>query len=464
MLGATPPAGERLPVDDLTRVTALMDEHAVQVVRVGAADMDGVFRGKRVTRDHFLRLCKGDGIAQCDVIFGWDIAEEVIGDLPYSSWAGGFRDVLMRPDLATFAIVPWEPGCASVICDLYTEDGEEFPVTPRAVLKRVVASAAAMGYGCKMAVEYEVRFFRETQQTLRAKDYQGLQPLSPGLNCYSIHHASIDEDVIGELRRQLIAYGIPVEGYNREHGEGMYEINLRYDDAVAAADKAMLYKSAAKEVSARSGVIPTFMAKYSDTLDGCSGHIHQSLWRGETNAFWDEGAPHHLSVNMRHYLGGALALLPEMMALFAPNVNSYKRFVRGTWAPTTASWGIDNRTAALRVIAPDDGGCRIEHRVPGADLNPYLGFAACIAGGLHGLERETEPPPAIQGDAYATEGPPALPATLRDAVGRFESSAAARAAFGDGFVDHYAAMRRWEVARYDRAVTDWERRRYFEMV
>ena len=451
---------------DLAQVVRLMDEHRIQVVKVGAADMDGVYRGKRVTRDHFLRLCQGEGIPQCDVVFGWDIQEEVIGDLPYSSWAGGFRDVLMRPDLSTFAVVPWEPGAASVLCDFYTEEGEPLPVAPRQVLRRVVERAARAGLRPYMAVELEVRYFREDQESLRAKDYTDLRPLSPGLNCYSIHHASIDEDVVGEIRRLLLQYGIPVEGYNREHGAGMYEINLRHGDALVAADQAMLYKSASKEITARRGVIPTFMAKYSDRLDGCSGHIHQSLWdaKGERNLFWDKGRRHHMSKLMGRYVAGSLTTLPDFMLMYAPNVNSYKRFVEGTWAPTTATWGFDNRTTALRIIATGAGACRIEQRVPGADVNPYLGFAACLAAGLHGIEQELDPPPMTEGDAYTIEGLPRLPSTLAQALQRFEASDLAREFFGDGFVQHYAAMRRWEVDKYNRAVTDWERRRYFEMV
>jgi glutamine synthetase len=450
---------------NIQQVAALMDEKRLDVVRVGGGDMDGVYRGKRLTRDQFLRSC-AEGIAQCDVVFGWDIAEEVIGDLPYSSWAGGFRDVIMRPDLATFAAVPWEPGAASVICDFFTEDGDVYPIAPRHVLARVVERAHAAGFAPRAAVEFEVRFFREDQESLRAKDYTGLRPLNPGLNCYSIHHASIDEDVIGDIRRLLLEYGVPVEGYNREHGAGMYEINLRYADPVRAGDHAMLYKSAAKEIAARHGCVPTFMAKYDDTLDGCSGHIHQSLASadGDASVFWDDAGHHHVSRTMEHYIAGVLATLPEFMLLYAPNVNSYKRFVAGTWAPTTATWGIDNRTAAVRVIPSSPGAARIELRAPGADVNAYLGFAACLAGGLYGIERQLDPPAPVQGDAYAIPGLPSLPATLVEALDRFESSELARDWFGEGFVDHYGAMKRWELKKYNRAVTDWERRRYFEMV
>lgn len=452
---------------DVAEVMRLMDRHHIEVVKVGGSDMDGVYRGKRVLREAFLGHCQEEGIAQCDVIFGWDIQEQVIGDLPYSSWKGGFRDIVMRPDLSTFAPVPWEAGVASVICDFYSQEGEPLPVAPRQVLRRVLERAAAADLRANAAIELEVRLFQEDQESLRTKDYVDLRPLSPGLNCYSIHHASIDEEMVGEMRRLLSEYGIPVESYNREHGSGMYEINLRHGHALISADQAMLYKSACKEITAKSGVVPTFMAKYSDQSDGCSGHIHQSIWdlSGERSLFWDGGQHRRMSELMGHYIAGVLATLPDFMLMYAPNVNSYKRFVEGTWAPTAVCWGVDNRTTALRAIVTTPAACRVENRVPGADVNPYLGFAASIAGGLYGIERHLEPPSMMDGDAYAAgDTLPRLPSTLEQAVEAFTSSALAREFFGEGFVQHYGAMRRWEVEKFRRAVTDWERRRYFEMV
>jgi glutamine synthetase len=315
-----------------------------------------------------------------------------------------------------------------------------------------------------MAAEFEFRIFREDQESLRAKSYTDLRPLNPGLNCYSISHASIDESDVGALRRYMDAYRVEVEGYNREHGEGMYEMNLRHAPPLEAADRAMLFKSGAKEILAQAGAVPTFMAKYSDDLDGCSGHMHQSLWSHERSAFWDEDAPHHVSPVMSSYIGGALTTMPELFALYAPNVNSYRRYVSGSWAPTAATWGIDNRTASLRVIAPDAGGIRVENRTPGADVNAYLGFAACLAGGLSGIERGLKPPPPQQGNVYDAAGLPALPRSLDAAVDLLDASALARDWFGDAFVDHYVAMRRWEVDKDRRAVTEWQRRRYFEQV
>ncbi|MEX2245290.1 MAG: glutamine synthetase family protein [Dehalococcoidia bacterium] len=451
---------------DRATIERLIAEHRIETVRIGTPDMDGVYRGKRLSAKQFLDGCEGPGFAQCDVVFGWDIAEEVITGqhLAIGSADTGFADILLRPDLATFRIVPWEAGTASVVCDVYDEHGAMASVSPRSALRRVVERAAALGFTPYMAVELEARLFREDQESMREKDYTDLRPLNPGLNCYSISHASIDEEVVGGLRRHMDAYGVEVEGYSREHGEGMYELNLRYTGALEAADRAMLFKSGAKELLAQSGVVPTFMAKYSDQMDGCSGHIHQSLWRDRRSVFWDASDAHRMSREMRAYVAGLLDTLPELLALYAPNVNSYKRYVAGSWAPTAATWGLDNRTAALRVIAPDEGGVRIENRTPGADVNAYLGFAASLAGGLSGIERGLVPPPALQGNVYEAEGLTPLPRTLEQAVDLFERSEVAREYLGAEFVEHFVAMRRWEIEKHRRAVSEWERRRYFEQV
>ncbi len=451
---------------DRGEIARRIADHGIETVKIGTPDMDGVYRGKRVSAKQFLAGCDGEGFAQCDVVFGWDIAEEVIGgsNLAIGSADTGFADIILQPDLATFRVVPWEPSTAAVVCDVYSEHGEPVGQSPRTVLRRVLDRAAKLGYTAAMAVELEFRIFREDQETLRAKNFTDLRPLNPGLNCYSISHASIDDDVVGGLRRYMDAYGIEVEGYGREHGEGMYEMNLRYTGALEAADRGMLFKSGAKEVLAQSGVVPTFMAKYSDEMDGCSGHIHQSLWSGDTNVFWDAAAPHHMSSKLTSYIAGALQAMPELFALYAPNINSYKRYVSGSWAPTAASWAIENRTSSLRAITNGETAVRVENRVPGADVNPYLGFAACLAGGLSGIERGLVPPPPAAGNLYESEGLQPLPRTLEEAIGLLDASTIARDFFGDAFVDHYVAMRRWEVEKHRRAVTAWERTRYFEQV
>ncbi|MCH8902153.1 MAG: glutamine synthetase [Chloroflexi bacterium] len=449
----------------LAEVEKLIANEGIEVVKVGGADMDGVFRGKRVLAPHFLEECRDGGFPQCDVIFGWDIEEQLIDGLAVGSAETGYADIVMQPDLSTFRRVPWEPSAAAVICDFERRDGQPLAVSPRHVLRRVVERAADAGYLPRMAVELEVRLFREDQESLRAKRYHDLTPLSPGMNCYSLHHASLDEDVVGRIRRMMVEFGLPVEGYNREHGEGMYEINLHYADALTAADDALFYKSGAKEVAAQDGVIPTFMAKYDDRVDGCSGHLHQSLWSAdnERNLFWDPEAPDHASEEMRMYAAGVLATMPEFMLLYAPNVNSYKRLVPGSWAPTNLTWGFDNRTAALRLLTSSHGACRIENRAPGADVNAYLGLAASLAGGLSGIERGLSAPPPVAGNAYDADAPP-MPRSLPEAVERFAASEIAREYFGEEFVAHYARMRQWEVDAFQQAVTGWERRRYFEQV
>jgi glutamine synthetase len=446
-------------------VAKLIEENKVRTVRIGGADLDGVYRGKRVSAETFLSGLE-HGFPQCDVVFGWDIADEVIGTLPFSNWESGFGDVIMRADLSTFAIVPWEEGCASVVCDFYTEAGDPLELAPRTVLQRVLREALAAGYTAKMAAELEVRFFHETQASLQEKAFDDLTPLNPGLNCYSIHHASIDEPFIGQICRMLDAYGIKVEAYNREHGAGMYEINIRYAEALRAADQTMLYKSATKELAGLSGASATFMAKFRDDVDGCGGHLHQSLWTadGDRSAFHDESGDHHMSQTLRHYLAGVLATLPDFMLMYAPNVNSYKRFVPLTWAPTNATWGIENRTAAVRLIGGGPGAIRLENRIPGADMNPYLAFAASLAGGLHGIENKLEPPAPVKGSAYSDTEAPGLPLSLPEALDRFRSSPLPCGYFGDAFVDQYVAFKEWEVEKHRRAVSDWERRRYFEMV
>ena len=447
-------------------IERLIGEHGIETVKIGTPDMDGVYRGKRVSVKTFLDGWDGAGFAQCDVIFGWDIAEEVItgANLAIGTADTGFADVLLRPDLGTFRIVPWEPATAAVVCDVFTEHGDPCEQSPRTALRRVIDRARSMGFEPMMAAEYEFRIFNEDQHSLREKNFTGLTPLNPGLNCYSISHASIDEAPVGAVRRHMDAYGIEVEGYGREHGEGMYEMNLRYAGALEAADRAMLFKSGAKEILAQYGAVPTFMAKYSEDVDGCSGHIHQSLWRDGANVFHDPAGAHAMSQTMTQYVAGALATLPELLALYAPNVNSYKRYVSGSWAPTAATWGVENRTSSLRAIGGSASAMRIENRTPGADVNAYLGFAACLAGGLSGIDRGMTPPPPMQANVYEAEGLQPLPRTLDEANGLLDRSEIAREYLGDAFIDHYVAMRRWEVEKHRRAVTEWERRRYFEQV
>jgi glutamine synthetase len=448
------------------RVRSLIAEHQIDTVKIGGPDFDGVFRGKRLPADVFLAGME-HGFAQGDVLFGWDIDEQLVPGLKFTNWDSGYTDLRMVPDLATFRRVPWEEGVATVICDFVTEAGAPVEVAPRHVLRRVLDRAEQMGLRAELAIELEFRIYREDQRSLRAKRFHGLEPLSPTTSCYSLHRATGDDFIVGRLRHMMDAHGVPIEGYNREHGPGMYEMNLRHAAGLEAADRALLLRNGAKELCLLEGLTASFMAKPSAAEDGCSGHLHQSLWTaaGES-VFHSDTDEHHLSPRFRSYIAGVLALLPEFMALYAPNINSYKRFVPGSWAPTVAAWGIETRTPGLRVISGSPAATRLENRVAGSDVNPYLAMAATLASGLHGIEQGLTPPPAVRANAYdlPPEVAPRLPRSLAEATERLAQSTVARAWFGDTFVEDYVTMRRWEVERFSAAVTEWERERYLEMV
>ena len=460
---------------DIAEIRGLIKEGKVEYVKIGASDIEGVYRGKRVAADHFLNSLD-DGFAQCDVLFGWDIAENVLPNLKVSNWERGFADIVMKPDLSTFALVPWEENVASCICDLWTEHGEPVSVAPRYVLNNVVERARSLGFEPMAASELEFRFFRENQVSVREKDFgPNLAPLNPGFNCYAISQSSADDHLLGRIARMMRDYGIGIEGYNREHGPGMYEMNIRYSDAVSAGDRTMLFKTGVKEICHQMGLTASFMAKWNDQEDGSSGHSHISLWdkNFEHNVFWDEGAEGHMSGIMRQFLAGVLDKLPEFMALYAPLINSYKRYVEGTWAPLNTTWGMDNRTCSARIINVTRRAIRIENRVPGADANFYLVFAATLASGLYGIERKLELPARLDGNAYdedtitkAIESGSirALARNLSTATDLLENSDIAREYLGSDFVEHFVATRRWEVKEYEKAVTNWDRRRYLELV
>ncbi|GCE27384.1 glutamine synthetase [Dictyobacter alpinus] len=460
---------------NLAEVKQLIEEGKIEYIKVGVPDIDGVFRGKRVVAQFFLDSLES-GLAQSDVLFGWDIAENVLPNLKVSNINRGFGDFVMKPDLATFAAVPWEEGVASCVCDLWSEHGDPITVSPRYVLQSLIERAQKLGFVPMAASELEMRFFREDQVSLRSKDYgPALTPLNPGTNCYVISHGTADDYLIGQIVRQMRAYGIEIEGYNREHGPGMYEINMHYSDVLTAADRTLLFKNGVKEVCYQNGFMPTFMAKWSDQEDGSSGHSHMSLWdvKQGRNVFWDGSADSHMSETMQQFLAGVLQKMPEFMALYAPTINSYKRYIEGTWTPLNTAWGMDNRTCAVRVINNGQRAIRLENRVPGADANFYLVFAGMLASGLYGIEHTLELPPRLDGNAYnperiqqaiASGQMHPLARNLTQATDLFERSEVAHEYLGTDFVEHYAITRRWEVQEYEKAVTNWERRRYLELI
>ncbi len=434
------------------------EQHAIRRVKLGTFDIDGVLRGKHVSVEKFWSAAEGE-LGFCDVIFGWDIGDVLYDNVKFTGWHTGYPDSAARIDLATFRVIPWEPGTAFFLLDLVDREGRPIPLGPRQVLRRVVEQAAALGYTAHFAAEYEFFLFRETPQTLRRKNFRNLRPLSPGMFGYSVVRASTNAEIVVPLQDQLAGFEVPLEGFHTETGPGVYEAAVAAAEGVTAGDRAALFKTAVKEIAARHGLVATFMAKWNADLPGSGGHLHQSLWAGK-NLFYDGAGG--MPALMRHYVAGLVANLPELTAMLCPTINSYKRLVPGVWAPINATWGVDNRTTAVRAIPGGTKSSRVEMRLSGADMNPYLAMAASLAAGLDGVERQLEPPEATV-NAYETKAP-SLPRNLAEATRLFRSSALARRAFGEEFVEHYAATREWEWRQQERAVTDWELGRYFEAV
>jgi glutamine synthetase len=423
----------------------LFERHNIQRVKLGCVDLDGTLRGKYVSLEKFL---SSDSLGFCDVVFGWDIADALYDNAKYTGWHTGFPDGKCTVDRDTFRTIPWEPGTAFFLLDYEAE------IAPRSVLKRVLKRCEFTPY---MAAEFEFFLFRETPESLRAKSFRNLTPLTPGMFGYSVLRASQNSAVMIDLLDHLAAFRIPLEGLHTETGPGVYEAAITVEKALEAADRAALFKTAVKEILAEHAIIPTFMAKVSPDLPGSSGHLHQSLWKDGKNLF--EGGVEGL---MGNYIAGLVEFLPELMALFCPTVNSYKRTVPGAWAPINATWGIDNRTTAIRALPSNTKSSRIELRLTGADINSYLAMAASLAAGLEGIQQGLRPwPPEV--DGY-NSGAKRLPRSLVEATRLLNSSEVARDWLGNDFIDHYVATREWEVRQFERAVTDWELARYLESI
>lgn len=426
----------------------------IQRVKVGVFDIDGVLRGKYLSLEKFYSAAE-NGLGFCDVIFGWDINDVLLDNVKFTGWHTSYPDTQAAIDLDTYREIPWEPGTAFFLLDLLDKEGNALVLAPRNVFRRTLKIAETAGYTPWFSAEYEFWLFEETPHTLREKNFRNLTPLSPGNFGYSVLRASQNSPLVLDLIDQLNAFDIPIEGFHTETGPGVYEAAIAVDKDLRAADKAALFKTAVKEIAARHGVTPTFMAKWNSELAGSSGHLHQSIWKDEKNLFCGQSTMHQ-------YIAGLVQYLPELMAMICPTVNSYKRTVPGTWAPINSSWGVDTRTTAVRAIPGGAKSSRVELRLAGADINPYLAMAASLAAGMEGIVRTLTPPDPTS-NAYASKETP-LPKTLDDAVKRFRKSEIARKWFGDDFVEHYAATREWEVRQYEKAVTDWELARYFESI
>ena len=451
---------------ELSELRELLEKHAVRRIKVGGFDIDGVLRGKYLSLDKFWSVLSS-GFGFCDVIFGWDIADVCYDNSTVTGPASGYPDILAQVDLDSLRILPNEPHTAGFLLDFRGADGKAHPACPRSLLKRIVARAEASGFAPLFGAEFEFWVFRESSESMREKRYQGLTPLSPGMFGYSWLRTGQHQDFVHALMDACEKFDIVLEAFHTETGPGVYEVAIKYAPALRAADQAALFKTLAKQVATELGLCLTFMAKWNAELPGSSGHLHQSLWDStlQKNLFADAKAPNGLSQLGRHYLGGLVKGMAELTALYAPTINSYKRYVPGVWAPLTASWGIENRTTAVRYIGGDGGkGTRFEHRQTAADINPYIAMATGLGSGLFGIEQAIEPPAACTGDASRDTTGAALPRDLARAAALLKQSEIARAVLGEPFVDHYVKTREWEVRQYEKAVSDWELKRYFESI
>ncbi|MFT5434819.1 MAG: glutamine synthetase [Myxococcota bacterium] len=443
-------------------------EEGFDKVKLGGFDIDGILRGKYVSLAKFESILES-GLGFCDVIFGWDSSDELYEGVPvtFTGWHTGYPDTNARIDLSSYRQIPWEGGQPFFLLDFENDDGSPLEVSPRQLCQRVEQLAADDGFEVMAAAEFEFFVFRETSDTVREKDYRGMTALTPGMFGYSCVRAAQNVELFDELFSGMREFDIEIEGLHTETGPGVLEAAIRYDTMTRSADKGALFKTGTKEILGQNGLIATFMAKWNSDLPGSSGHLHQSLWKDGKPAFYDPNGYRTMSVTFQHYLAGVLHLLGDFTALYAPTINSYRRLVPGMWAPTRACWSPDNRTASLRTIHnPSPSSSRLETRVTGADINPHIALAATVAAGLYGIRNKLPLPPEIKGNAYEmseADAPP-IPSSLTEAVARLRQSAPAREMLGDAFVDHYCATREWEVRQAQKAVTDWELRRYFEII
>ncbi len=448
-----------MPIKPLAKLISEIKNDPLGKVKIGVTDVDGVLRGKVLHRDKFLSIAESGGFGFCNVVFGWDSSDACYDNTTYTGWHTGYPDALAAIDFATFRRVPWDGGIPFFLADFRNDRGEGLEVCPRSLLKKVRDDALRMGFAAVFSEEFEWFNFRETPPDPK--------PITSGMFGYSLLRASKNSAYFNDLFDLLGKFGVPLEGLHTETGPGVYEAAILYDEVLEAADRAVLFKAGTKEIAHRHGIVPSFMAKWNQELPGCGGHFHQSLWdKGrKKNLFYDARDKHRMSDLMKSYLAGVLHCLPELLPMYAPTINSYKRLVEGAWAPTTPTWGIDNRTTAIRVLPGSSQSTRLEFRVCGADANPYLAMAANLASGLYGIKNKmklTAPPTKASG--YQDKSRGTLAADLREATQKMKNSKLANEFFGEGFVNHFVQTREWEWRQYLKSVSDWELKRYFEII
>ncbi|WP_340562924.1 glutamine synthetase family protein [Streptomyces sp. GSL17-111] len=451
---------DRTPPLSVGELRGLVDTGEIDTVVLAFTDMQGRLQGKRFAARYFLDEVLHHGTEGCNYLLAVDADMNTVDGYAMASWERGYGDFALHGDTATLRRTPWHPGTAQLTADVAWHDGSPVTASPRQILRRQLDRLAERGWTAYAGTELEFIVFRDTYEEAWNRAYRGLTPVNQYNVDYSVLGTGRIEPLLRRIRNEMGAAGLAVESAKGECNLGQHEIVFRYADALTTCDQHVLYKTGAKEIAAQEGYALTFMAKY-DEREGNSCHVHLSLRDAAgTPLLADPDGPHGMSALMRHFLAGQLALLREFTLLYAPGINSYKRFRPGSFAPTAAAWGPDNRTCALRVLGHGPGH-RLENRLPGGDVNPYLALAGMIAAGLHGVDEELPLPDPCTGNAYAGDAPQ-VPATLREAAALWRGSAPARAAFGDDVVDHYATMARVEQDAYDTAVTDWERYRSFE--
>jgi len=441
-------------------------EHPSGKVKIAFSDIDGILRGKYISAEKFFSIIE-NGLGVCNVIFGWDAGDAVYDNVQYTGWHTGYPDSPAVLDINTFRKIPWENDVPFFLGELTDQKGNPSLVCPRQLLRKILNEAKNHGYSPIFSQEFEWYNFAETPQSAHDKQFKNLTPLTPGMFGYSILRSSLENLYFSDLFEWLKKFNVPLEGLHTETGPGTYEAAIAHADILEAADRAVLFKTAVKEIAYKHGVLATFMAKINEKLPGCGGHVHQSLWdkAGKNNLFYNEKDKLKMSDLMKSYVAGQLVCLPHILPMFAPTINSYKRLVEGGWAPTTITWGIDNRTVALRVLAGSSKSCRLETRVIGSDVNPYLAMAACLAAGLYGIKNKLKlKQTATVGNGYRDHSNGFLPSTLIEAVQQMKASKVAKEILGEKFVEHFTQTREWEWRQHLKTVTDWEYKRYFEII
>jgi glutamine synthetase len=453
---------------ELRELESMIRSGDVDTVVCVFVDLQGRFMGKRVTGHYFLDDVMGsEGLHACLYLVTVDMEMEPTPGYEYANWDTGYGDFRMVPDLETLRLVPWLDKTALVICDLYAEEEDELvEVSPRQILKRQVERATEKGYKINAGSELEFFLFKDSYEEANKKLYRDLVTAADYIQDYHILQTTKDEWIIRQIRNGMDGAGVPVEFSKGEWGRGQHEINLKYSDVLEMADRHTIYKNGVKEIAAMNGVSATFMAKWTMAEAGSSCHLHTSVWNedGGDSLMWDDADPHHMSETFRYFLGGLMSVTREMALMFAPSVNSYKRYQAESWAPTAIALGHDNRTCGYRLVG-EHNSFRIESRIPGADVNPYFAFAATIAGGLHGIENKIEAPDIFEGNAYEATDVERVPSSLHEAIDVFATSEVAQQAFG-GFVHkHLLNMAVQEQFVFDNnCITDWELMRYFERI